>query len=256
MISWIKSSFEKLTKSSGSAIDDGSNDDQSVWVHIWPTTKENVGHAAIQVGGDKPKMKAEDPGKYMSLWPELFPSWGPFAAIPGPATSAKTLKDDMQMEGKHQENHFSNDFSDVHVANPLSFDKKKADLPPEKSYEIKGLDTKSMLAEMDKQEKAMAEGNTTYQLYPQVTVFDDIISHGAATVSMDLIDARPSLRQSALDENTKRYNCTTFAAHLLNTGGMSITNDRFRPWGLTPDRLASKIDQELNDNLASRKAHA
>ena len=55
----------KVAKESAPTQDE-SNHDGVVWVHLWGTSTEGVGHASIQVGGDKPKINPQDTGQYMS----------------------------------------------------------------------------------------------------------------------------------------------------------------------------------------------
>ena len=213
---------------------------QTVWVHVWDTTVNSVGHASIQVGGNKPKMSEEDPGNYIGFWPGVFPSFGPFAIIPGPAVISNVLSADMVQEGGNGPSNFGGDFG------PQSGTYKVArPLPPSRSIKIEGLDTDAMLIEMKKQEAAINDGSTTYQLYPKFTPFDDILANGAAMIGQDPIDCFLSLKNP--NPTASRYNCTTFTAHILNAGGMKIDMLPFRPWGITPTQLGEKIEEKIEE---------
>ena len=210
---------------------------QTVWVHVWDTTVDGVGHAAIQVGGNKPKMSEDDPGTYMSFWPGVFPSFGPFAIIPGPAAISTLLSADMVQEGSNAPSSFGGDFG------PLSGNYKvERPLPPSRSIKIEGLDTGAMLAEMKKQEADIKDGNTTYQLYPKCTLVSDLLANGAAIIGHDPIDCFLSLKTP--NPTANRYNCTTFTALILNAGGMKIDMLPFRPWGITPTQLGEQIEKK------------
>ncbi len=219
-----------------------------VWVHLWDTSSKGVGHAAIQVGGDIPKRYEADSGRYMSLWPSFFPTSGIFSFIPGPAATAVTMDQDMQLEKTNADAPpLIIDFSSPPLLPQLSKPTTQSTyIPPTRSIKITGLDTKAILAEMDQQEAFIREGKTTYQLFPQLKPFDMLLIDGPALISHDTMECFNQLSTNRLPP---RYNCTMFVVHLLKAGGMpNITPNPWQPWGLTPSQLADKIDEQQGVN--------
>ena len=220
-------------------------DPESIFVHVWDVSSRGVGHASIQVGGDKPTSKEKLPGRYMSLWPNTFPVFGFFSLVPGPAATALSLEEDMRLEAlsAHADPLIVDSSSDA----PLALNKKMFELtaiPPTRIIEINGLDTKAILAEINKQSGLIKEGQTTYQLFPQWTPLDNLLIDGPAMISQDPIDAyiHFSRKKSAEAVLPRRYNCTMFVRHLLGAGGMDIPSKPWSPWGLTPNQLGDYIE--------------
>lgn len=222
---------------------------EPVFVYIWNTSSTNgVGHAALQVGGDSPKYSATDKGTYASFWPGFLPSVGIFSIIPGVAYIATSMGPDMAKEadGMHCA---STDFS---VPSLPEHDKKiKAEefKKPDVCLRIEGLDTQAMLRELKKQQSLVEEGRSAYQLFPNVTVVDTLLSQGAALVGQDPVDCHQALANT--DNEKKVYNCTTFTSKILSAGGMKITPNRWSLWGLTPQQLETKIQNSCDDDSKS-----
>ncbi len=228
---------------------------EPVWVHLWETSANGVGHAAIQVGGDSPKRSEADPGRYMSLWPALLPTQGIFSFIPGPAEVATTLDDDMRMEEiLSKAPLLVTDFSSPPFLPCLSPSNDPSDdndyKSPTYSIKITGLDTRAMLIEMDKQELLIHEGKTLYQLFSQFQPLSIAVSDGPAIISHDTSESFVHFFKNPIENRLPlAFNCTMFVAHLLTVGGLkNIIPNSWQPWGLTPLQLGTKIKAEVELN--------
>jgi len=205
---------------------------ESVFVHLWETSTNDVGHASIQVGDRQ----------YRSLWPALP---GLPGIVPSPAETIKHLSADMRREALCNEKSptiidSSSYTPEYQRSNPLSSKK------PTRTFEIKGLDTRSMLAELTKQDRLIENGKTTYQLFPEFRPLDTLLTSGAALISQDPVDllVHASNRERLEDTLPRRYNCTMFVRQILNAGGMPTQPKRFPPpWGVTPTELGNEIQR-------------
>ena len=220
--------------------------DEAVWVHLWKTEFSNgVGHAAIQVGGDQPKLSDNNEGRYMSLWPEYLPSCSLTAIIPTLAGTASNLVEDMLAEGATQNTicDFDTPSFKVPLTKPESTKRH-----PDKSIKIEHLNTTAMKAAMDMEIEAIQNGRTVYQLFPNIRPLEYLFADGPSLISQDPIDAYMWAKRQQSEEAMPRAmqpkNCTTFARDLLRVGGMQLNTTKWRPWGLTPDELGEKVENE------------
>lgn len=209
----------------------------STWVYIWNMTQNGPGHAAIQVGGSKPKMNSDDSGDYISIHPDL-PAIGITSVLPLPGELAKTLKEDMEIEGSAKTKDRINDFGSMQEI----LQKNSADpLLPSQTIKIENLDTNAMRAYINKTKDEVETGKLSYQLFPKINLlglFKDI----PVFISQDPIDIEMNRRFSSNhDEDTSQVkNCTTLVSDILRSGGQEIPESKM-PWGITPDGLADVI---------------
>ena len=221
---------------------------ETVWLHLWNTAFSNgVGHAAIQVGGDQPKLSDTDDGRYMSLWPEYLPSCSLTAIIPTLAGTAGNLAEDMRAEGDTQNKRC--DFDTPSFKVPLTKPESTTRYP-DKSIQIKHLDTVAMKVAMDKQNEAIQNGRTVYQLFPNIRPVEYLLHDGPALISHDPIDTYMWVKEKQSEEATlsemQPKNCTTFARDILRAGGMQLNASKWRPWGITPDELGQEVEREVS----------
>lgn len=219
---------------------------ETVWLHLWDTSFSNgVGHAAIQVGGDQPKLSDTHDGRYMSLWPEYLPSCSLTAIIPTLAGTARNLTEDMLAEGAIQ-----NTICDFDTPSFVEPTKKPESTTryPDKSIQIKYLNIEAMKAEMDMQVEAIQEGRTVYQLFPNIKPVEYLLHDGPSLITQDPIDTYMWARSKQSEETAliamQPKNCTTFARDILRAGGMQLNATKWRPWGLTPDELGQEVETE------------
>lgn len=215
---------------------------KNTWVFIWDMTANKVGHAAIQVGGSKPKMKDEDPGEYASIHPDTIPSTGLTAVLPLPAHIATNLSDDMETLGTS--NNTNLDTDRPVLVNP-SQDAKP--LPPDHVYQYKNLNTPVMSEHIKKTEEKVKAGEVGYQLLPNINLVK-FFKDSSAFVNQDPIDVE-LYRRRVMQETTNNpvYNCTTLVSEILNKGGLPVSHSSVKPWGITPNGLSS----ELSDSSES-----
>jgi hypothetical protein len=215
---------------------------ESVFVHIWETSTNAVGHASIQVGDRQ----------YRSLWPALP---GLPGIVPSPAETIKHVQVDMRREALCDETSqniidSSSYTPEYQTTNPPSSKK------PTRTLEIKGLDTRAMLAELTEQDILIENGRTTYQLFPAFRPLDTLLTSGAALISQDPVDLLVhSLNRERIEGILpRRYNCTMFVRQILNAGGMSTPPKRFPPpWGATPTELGNEITRSGFDVKETRQ---
>ncbi|KTC97163.1 hypothetical protein [Legionella erythra] len=213
-----------------------SNKNQSSYVYIWLKTLNGPGHAAIQIGGSKPKLNPDDEGDYGSIHPSNFPSMGPMAVLPLEADMAQNLMQDMQLEANAGQNPL---FTDMDTPSPLPTSER----PPKKpdlTFALDHLDTNAMQQRLLQVKKQIDEGDMHYQLLPKVDVVKLLqdATHFIAYDPLDIHSYMNKQRQSPL-RLTQVTNCSTLVADVLNAGGASIETSK--PWGITPDGLADEL---------------
>lgn len=248
MFDRIKSYFSKASENTENTVHlpdvenhqfNGKNQSNSkTWVFIWNTTPKTVGHAAMQLNGDSPKITEDQPGEYVSLHPQ-YPAIGPTTVLPLPSELATTLDEDMKSEGASMFN--KNIDMDV-----LNLDSTTSSLPPDQIFEIDGLDTKAMHDEIHKYEEKIDKGDAYYQLLPNVNTLgylSSFLQDASTFINYDPIDIASN--KNCLFKNKNRdlihpNNCATLVGDILNKGGMDI-HESNTPWGLTPNELAEQI---------------
>ncbi|MBX3709842.1 MAG: hypothetical protein KIT56_05310 [Gammaproteobacteria bacterium] len=218
----------------------------NTWVYIWNMTSQNVGHAAIQVGGDSSKMMDEQPGEYVSIHPKNIPAMGPTIILPLPAKLATTLSADMESiaASRHGSNLDTMDYIPI-SSNP---DKSPTSLSPDKIFKIEGLDTEAMEKHINTIKNKVESGESAYQLLPKVNTVgfvDGFLRDSAAFIGQDPVDVEIHRRSLSNHAPTKRIhvdNCATLVSDILNRGNMHIDQSK-TPWGLTPNGLADQLHQ-------------
>jgi hypothetical protein len=236
MLRNFKSYFFPSKKSSSQ--DSPTNEKKDItWVYIWKLTSEGVGHSAIQVGGDEPKILEQQSGLYASIWPNSIPSIGPTIMMSLPAEFANTLAEDMSLEASSKENYFN----DSHVLSKANLNPSGSS--PTQTFKISGLDTKAMEQFIEEKKAGLVTGSTTYQLLPKIGL-SKFLREGSFFSNLDPIDINLFNKQCPQIESIPR-NCTTVVMDVLNKGGMRIKSSLF-PWGLTPNNLADQIQASLN----------
>lgn len=240
LMSYFSSSSSKTSTLEQEKIDNTpKNTSGKTWVYIWRMTPQNVGHAAIQVGGDSPKKTADQPGDYVSIHPKSIPAVGPTIILPLPATLATTLNADMETEAASNQN------ENLEMAGiPTFTEKTLSSLPPDFTFEIEGLNTNTMQECIHTVQKQVETGETSYQLLPEVDTTGYVrhfLRDAPAFMGFDPIDIELHRRRLPKDESIgKRYNCTMLVKDILKSGGMNI-NSSNTPWGLTPTGLAEEL---------------
>lgn len=245
MFEWLKSMVFKSKPTSSTKPDfvsfkpqptSADVEKEDTWVYFWKTTARNgVGHAAIQVGGDQPKMKPEDPGEYISIHPDVIPAIGPTIFLPLPAHLATTLAEDMETQAASRTQLISDfDSSPLPLQNLLS-------IPPDQTIRIKNLDTKAMLAHIEQTRKQVEEGQTTYQLVPKVNMLG-FFQDAPYFISQDPLDVLMNKRFLSGHKKTtnQAMHCSMLVSEILTSGGAHIAPSKM-PWGITPNNLAEQI---------------
>ncbi|ARG96645.1 hypothetical protein [Legionella micdadei] len=208
------------------------------YVFIWEKTTSDPGHAAIQVGGEKPKLKVDEPGNYVSIHPKGFPSMGPTAVLPLPAHLTTSLEEDMDLAAQSRnKDPILTSFDEVPI---ISQDAPTIPAPPDHVYKFQGLDSDLMNKEITKLRDNVEQGKTNYQLLPNVSLLG-FFSDASSFVSQDPLDVMAYHRQ----RGNKKYeaqvtNCSTLVTHILNQGGANLSSPN-KPWGVSPDGLAKEI---------------
>lgn len=212
----------------------------TTWVYIWNMTSNGPGHAAIQVGGEKPKFKAEDEGEYISIHPDAFPSVGLTALLPLPAALATTLEEDIEMETLSRLPQGYSSIDDLRPM-PVMPSAGSASAKPDHTFKLENLDTEAMTAQIKDIRQSVEEGKTGYQLFPNISLLG-FFNSASSFVAQDPIDVEMHRRRLRLDkENSPQVeNCTSLVRKILKGGGQSIEPSKM-PWGITPDGLAQKI---------------
>ncbi|MCW8400354.1 hypothetical protein OQJ26_16355 [Legionella sp. PATHC038] len=216
---------------------------RDTWVFIWNMTASKVGHAAIQVGGSKPKMKDEDPGEYASIHPDSIPSTGFTSVIPLPAHIATNLSDDMETLGTS--NNTSLDTDRPIQVKPIEDTKP---LAPDHVYHFENLNTSVMSEHIKKTQDKVKTGKVGYQLLPNVNLVG-FFKDSSAFVNQDPIDVELYRRKITQKQNDNQvYNCTTLVSDILNKGGLPVRRSTAKPWGITPNGLSSEISESAENN--------
>jgi hypothetical protein len=223
------------------------NNESTTRVFVWSTTARDVGHVAIQVGGNQPKMNENEAGEYISIHPDKFPSFGPTSVIPLPAQVANTLTEDMFIAAASKDKQVIDDPNNlprIEVSN-----QKITSLPPDLIYEIKGLDTKKMQTNIQKLKEEVKSGKTVYQLLPKVNIIkliSNFLEDGSSFIGQDPVDVELARRKHdahPTEPGLNVYNCATLVADILAAGGKLIEPSR-TPWGLTPNGVADQVSQD------------
>ncbi|HHF7365431.1 TPA: hypothetical protein ACPSKY_000525 [Legionella bozemanae] len=210
---------------------------KDTWVFIWDMTADKVGHAAIQVGGSKPKMKNEDPGEYASIHPDKIPSTGLTSVLPLPAHIATNLSEDMETLGA------SEHASVTELGEPIKIKLKDASpLPPDHIYHYKNLGTSEMSKHIEQAHKKVKTGKMGYQLFPNVNLVG-LFKDSPAFITQDPIDVELHRRVAEKKtDNHEVHNCTSFVSETLNKGGLPVNCSKIKPWGITPNGLSDEIN--------------
>ncbi|PWY56523.1 hypothetical protein DGG96_02085 [Legionella qingyii] len=248
MFEWLKSAFKKAESNDGVSDithlkqqKETSNykESQSTWVYIWNMTAQGPGHAAIQIGGSKPKMNEEDPGEYISIHPNSIPSMGPTVVLPLPAHLATTLAEDMESEAISRGKSNINDFD----SRPNLSTENPEPLPPDQTFKIENLDTEAMLNHIHKIEDTVQTGKTSYQLFPNINLngfFKDMPSF----INQDPIDVEINRRLSSkyAESDNQTTNCSVLVSDILDSGGKHIVKSKL-PWGISPNGLSDSLNK-------------
>ncbi|MCE0723766.1 hypothetical protein [Legionella resiliens] len=213
---------------------------KDTWVFIWNMTSEKVGHAAIQVGGSKPKMKNEDPGEYASIHPDKIPSTGLTSVLPLPAHIATNLSEDMQTLGA------AAPISVTDIGEPIKIiPKDTGPLPPDHVYHYKNLNASEMHKHIEQAHKKVKTGKMGYQLFPNVNLLG-LLKDSSAFIAQDPIDIEMHRRASEKKTNNHEvHNCTSFVTETLNKGGLPVKSSKTKPWGVTPNGLSDEMENNM-----------
>lgn len=253
MIAWIRSILANYSRNEqrdgiGSVNKEQNTstqnkDSQPTWVYVWKMTRDTPGHAAIQVGGNKLKLKQEDEGEYISIHPYGFPSAGLTAILPLPAIYAKTLAEDMETEAAARTHILIDDFN----SRPYFPSDAPALAEPDYIFKLQKLDTANMLKYIHQTRRSVEKGETGYQLFPNLNVIG-FFKAVSSFVSQDPIDVELYRRRATHEKETSQVtNCTKLVSEILKRGGHPIASSK-KPWEITPDGLAQKI----NDSPSSQ----
>jgi hypothetical protein len=244
MFSWFKSFFSRTDSSatdskafrvaSEQPIKPNAFKPEMTWVFIWRMNggkNADPGHAAIQIGGSRPKMNPDDEGDYASIHPKNIPSFGPMSLFPLPGALAGTLVEDMESQRASQDKDCFLDPDTV----PMASEHPSTPLAPDDVYLIPNLDTSAMKARMHNMRQSVAAGKTRYQLFPNLSLFG-LLSHIPTEDTFNTeVRGIPVMPQ-----RVSVNNCTTFVKDLLSSGGAHIKESSM-PWGITPDGLATEV---------------
>ncbi|KTD75129.1 hypothetical protein [Legionella waltersii] len=215
--------------------DDSKKD---TWVYIWNMTANSPGHAAVQIGGAKPKVKESDAGEYGSLHPEKIPSVGVTTVLPLPAHFATTLTEDMETLGESKSTPF---ISDMDLPPQPLASKTPKPLPPDEIYHFKGLDTSKMSKKMAQARKEVDSGDMSYQLLPNLNLVK-FFKDSASFIAQDPVEIEMRRRANENDPtNSSAHNCTSLASDILKQGGIPINNPNYIPWSITPNGLSDEL---------------
>ncbi len=208
------------------------------WVFIWKMTVKSPGHAAVQIGGSKPKMKAGDPGEYGSLHPDKIPSMGLTSVLLLSAHLASNLTEDMESLGEAKSTTNINDMDFLPQSTTYQSSKP---LTPDEIHHFKNLDNIKMSKKMDKVRKEVSSGVMSYQLFPNVNLLN-FFKDSASFIAQDPIDIEMSRRaKKNAPNNSSAHNCTSLVSDILKEGGLDINNSKYLPWSITPDGLSDEL---------------
>ncbi|PWY54865.1 hypothetical protein DGG96_14680 [Legionella qingyii] len=216
---------------------------KDTWVFIWNMTADKVGHAAVQIGGSKPKMQEEDPGEYASIHPNDIPSAGLTSVLPLPAHIATNLSQDMETLGASEHAVAITDMDGPIKVKP---DKEAKPLPPDHIYHFKALNTSAMSDHLKESHKKVTTGEMGYQLFPNVNLVG-FFKDSSAFISQDPIDIEMHRRISEKQtDNSKVHNCTSLVSEVLNKGGLPIKHSKIKPWVITPNGLSEELSSKAH----------
>lgn len=173
--------------------DEDLKDDTKAQVFIWSGSLSSPGHVALQLDTKNTKDTKNDPSNYVSIWPKSTPAGGLTSIFPLKAALCRKLETDCSLEGSRTKTEFD-DLLDPIESNPV---------PPDKQFQIEGLDKKKIKNELKRLERGIEQGEVRYQLLPGVNIprfFNKLL---------------PTPRTEP-----EIYNCVTFTQHLLQVGGI------------------------------------
>ena len=222
-------------------ISSSSNNPYGATVYIWNTTRNAVGHAAIEVVACATADGSDAASKYVSIHPGGIPSVGPTVVFPLPAALSRTLHEDKMIEANYHKPQVP-DANDPGV--PFRTNEIVDALSPDRILHIEHLDTKAMLSEIDSIVSKVDSGEVQYQLFPKVNTlrFFKEIPHYITYNPVDSAILRDSKPQATASKEPVVYNCATLVAHLLQKGGMPMNVSK-KPWGLSPNELSETIQE-------------
>lgn len=239
MFQWLKSFFidRKTTTMHSTELPQAEPlTTPTTWVYVWKMTQNGPGHAAIQVGGQKPKLEETDPGEYLSIHPYGFPSMGPTTVLPLRGHLARTLTEDMELEAESRHKPMFGDTDAI-----IPFQEQTTPLAPDETIKIEHMDTSAMLREMEQTNRDVSSGRVGYQLFPNINLLK-FFKDAPAFIAQDPIDVEMHRRflTKADQHDIKARNCTTLVSNILNIGGKQIEHSTL-PWGITPNGLSHKL---------------
>ncbi|MBA2709708.1 MAG: hypothetical protein H0U57_03840 [Tatlockia sp.] len=243
MFEWLKSLFLPSNQSKAQEFNSPLQPKQlpanskKTYVYFWNLTPDGVGHAAIQVEGQKPKMNKEDEGTYISIHPYMFPSVGLTTVLPLPASLATTLLEDMESEASAKHKPIHEDSVEIFHTYPKP-------LAPDRTFEIDGLDTEAMMKTINNTKEGVDSYKINYQLLPKINLLR-FFRESPSYIAQDPVDMDMHRQCSRKEEDTKVYNCSTLVSDILKSGGFDIKQSKRMPWGITPNGLADQIEVEL-----------
>ncbi|KTD01367.1 hypothetical protein [Fluoribacter gormanii] len=214
---------------------------KDTWVFIWNLTADKVGHAAVQIGGSKPKMNEEDPGEYASIHPNGIPSAGLTSVLPLPAHIATNLSQDMETLGASE-----NTLSITDMDGPIKAKSSKEAKPlaPDHIYHFENLDNSAMSEHIKKSHEKVTSGKMGYQLFPNVNLVG-FFKDSSAFISQDPIEIEMQRRISEKQMNDSEvHNCTSLVSVVLNKGGLPIEHSKIKPWVITPNGLSDELSSK------------
>lgn len=191
---------------------------QNTWVFVWGMTPNVVGHVGIQVGGETP---GDPKGVYKSVHPKL-PVFGPLIVYPVPVHVATSWQEDSESEGK---------------ARGLNEGVLQA---PDAVFHSTTLNTQVMQSTVDRE----SNETTKYQLIPGIHPWQ-FFNRAAEDVTYQPSERRdyPVMRKTL---PTKTFNCATFVAEVLKTGGVAL-EETILPWKMSPNSVWSQLSS--NDSF-------
>ena len=226
-----------------------------VWVYFWSTTSRGVGHASFQIGGDSPKLTADQAGKYHGILPLNMAVYGPLMIAPLKATLSDTVTSDALLEAPKDHTfdqetpNLSSEFS-AHTTKRM----------PDRVYKFSNLNTDIIQREMQQIEEKVQSGHVRYQLLPHITLFSGMMNtlNSISSRTIDTLSADPfaELPTPHVTDYIKKlprerysvFNCTRLTRHYLEKGGAQLPPiSRIKwPWGITPTGLANQIANDPN----------
>lgn len=196
---------------------------QNGFLYIWTKKPGSVGHVAIQLGGDVPKRSEQQSGIYRSIWPAKFPAIGLTTILPLQATLVTNLGEDE----KNESYGVTSPPSPINIMfdlDPVSISKEKELVKPDYTYEIKNLNQQKMCSELKKFDQGVEKGEIRYQLFPN---FNPLKYLHFKQVLKPFTKTQNSKEE--INKTVDRYDCATFAHHILTAGGASLGKPTWSP---------------------------